>query len=187
MFALTDTSFKALDNLRPAQRHRIMDAVAQCFYKGTAPVNLTPVDYALFVVILENVKYAQKHGELEDFKAPAKIDIPSTKLNAGKKKDERKDAAQATTTDTQAKESAEAQTVAPAVESEVPAETQQPAEAKDDVTQSRKPLEPKEKERVIWHPEQFPQATIVNRRDETFEFTQRLDTLLFQRQRMNLL
>ena len=187
MFNLTRASFKALDNLRPALRHKIMDAATCCFYNGITPANLSAIESAFFVIVLENVKYAHKHGELDDFEAPAKIDIPSTKPKADKKKDEHKEAAQTTTTDTQAKESAEAKTVAPTVESEAPAETQLPAGAKDDATQSRKPLEPKEKERVIWHPEPFPQATIVNRRDETFEFTQRLDTLLFQRRRMNLL
>lgn len=76
MLYLTDTSFKALDNLRPAQRHRIMDAVTQYIYKGTVPVNIAPVDYVLFVVILENVKFAQKHGELDDFDVPDKISKP---------------------------------------------------------------------------------------------------------------
>lgn len=71
MFTLTPTAFTVLDNLRPALRHKLMDALTRYYYKGVTPTNLNPTEYALFTVVLENCAYAQKFGALTDFETPA--------------------------------------------------------------------------------------------------------------------
>lgn len=71
MFTLTPTAFTVLDNLRPALRHKLMDALTRYYYKGIVPENLNPTEYALFTVVLENCAYAQKFGALADFETPA--------------------------------------------------------------------------------------------------------------------
>lgn len=71
MFTLTPTAFNVLDNLSPALRHKLMDALTRYYYKSVAPTNLNPTEYALFTVVLENCSYAQKFGTISDFETPA--------------------------------------------------------------------------------------------------------------------